>query len=50
MNVKGVKSLTFIISKCLDALHMPMFPMTHKEIVNQNPFGGYLLDMMKMLV
>ncbi len=50
MNVGGVKSLAFIISKCLDALHMPMFPMTHEEIVSQNPFGGYLLDMMKVLV
>jgi hypothetical protein len=31
MNVGGVKSLAFIISKCLDALHMPMFPMTRKN-------------------
>jgi hypothetical protein len=50
MNVGGVKSLAFIISKCLNALHMPMFPMTHEEIVSQNPFGVYLLDMMKVLV
>jgi hypothetical protein len=45
MNVGGVNSLAFIISKCLDALHMSMFSMTDEEIVSQNPFGAYLLDM-----
>jgi len=50
MNVGGVNNLAFIISKCLDALRMPMFSMTHEEIVSQNRFGVYLLDMMKVLV
>jgi hypothetical protein len=50
MNARGVKCLAFIISKCLNALHMPMLPMTHEKIMSQNPFGVYLLDMMKVLV
>jgi hypothetical protein len=50
MNVGRVKPLASTISKCLVAFHMPMSLMTHEKNLNQNPFGVYLLDMVKTLV
>jgi hypothetical protein len=51
MNIGGVKGLFFIISKCSNALLMPMHMslMIHEENLNQNPFDVYFLDMAKIL-
>jgi len=49
MNVGGVKNMFFIISKCSNALVMPMSQMTHEENSSQNPFNVKLLDLVKML-
>ncbi len=51
MNIGGVKSLFFIISKCLDALLTPMHMslMIHEENLSRNPIDVYFLDMAKIL-
>jgi hypothetical protein len=51
MNIGGVKNIFFIISKCSNALFMPMHMslITHEENLRRNPFNVYFLDMAKIL-